>query len=108
MNIIIKGKNKPPEQSRRSSYRQPEAKNRKVFFPKKSHHGYFDQQLNRRFYSEREKREFMNTNGILEGDGATRAHEKKIKDFGAWIKDEKRKDPNFVKTEQFKNEKYPD
>lgn len=37
-----------------------------IFYPKKSSHGYFDKALNRRFNSKSEKRDFMNTHGIIE------------------------------------------
>lgn len=40
--------------------------NIEIYYPKKTHGGYFDKALNRTFYSKTEKREFMNAHGIIE------------------------------------------
>lgn len=99
-NIIIPGEHKPVENK---------ANNKKVFFPKKSHNGYFDKTFRRKFYSERGKREFMNKQGWVEsGETISKAHTRRVDDFVKWVKDEKRKNPNFEKTKIYKNEKYPD
>ena len=87
---------------------QPTASNRKVFFPKKSHAGYFDQTFQRKFYSEKEKRNFMNRRGFVEGDPVSKEHTKKVVDFTKWVQNEKQKNPNFEQTKEFKNQKYPD
>ncbi len=41
-------------------------KNQFIYYPKKSSHGYFDKALNRHFNDKTEKREYMNTHGIIE------------------------------------------
>lgn len=41
-------------------------KNQFVYFPKKSAHGYYDKALNRHFSSKTEKRDYMNTHGLVE------------------------------------------
>ena len=74
-----------------------------VFFPKKSHHGYFDKSLQRTFHDKNEKREFLKAHGLGELPPASKTHMKKVVDFTRWIEDEKRKNPNF-KTK----EAYPD
>ena len=73
----------------------PSVDNKKVFFPKKSHHGYFDETFQRRFNSEREKRNFMNNHGFVEKGEASREHVKRVKDFAAHCKNERSKNPNF-------------
>ena len=78
--------------------------NKYIYFPKKSHHGYFDPIFQRKFYSKSEKREFMNKHGWVEGDSASKAHIKRVKDFNAWVKDERRKNPDF----EPRGERYPD
>ena len=75
---------------------QPKAKNKKVYFPKKSHHGYFDTTFQRHFYDEKQKREFMNSKGFMEAPSASKAHMKRVKDFSAWIKNERIKNPKFT------------
>ena len=37
-----------------------------VFYPKKSHNGYYDVALGRKFYSKNEKRDYMNAHGLKE------------------------------------------
>lgn len=41
-------------------------KNQFIYFPKKTAQGYYDRALGRHFGSKSEKREFMNTHGIIE------------------------------------------
>lgn len=43
--------------------------NQNVFFPRKSHNGYFDKALQRTFYSKSEKRDYMNAHKLVE-DGS--------------------------------------
>jgi hypothetical protein len=43
--------------------------NQFIWFPRKSHHGYFDKALNRHFYSKSEKRDYLNAHGLAE-DGS--------------------------------------
>jgi hypothetical protein len=43
--------------------------NKNIYFPQKSHHGYFDKALGQHFNTKTEKREFMNKHGIAE-DGS--------------------------------------
>lgn len=43
--------------------------NKFIYFPKKSHHGYFDVALNKHFSTKQEKRDFMNAHGLQE-DGS--------------------------------------
>lgn len=43
--------------------------NKFIYFPRKSHHGYYDRGLQQWFGSKSEKREFMNRHGIVE-DGS--------------------------------------
>lgn len=74
-----------------------------MYFPKKSHHGYYDDSLKVRFDSRGQKKEYLKKHGLFEADPASRTHMKRVKDFVAWCKDEKRKDSNFVP----RNEEYP-
>ena len=66
-----------------------------IFFPKKSSHGYYDDALKVRFNTKTEKREYLKKHGFVETEPASSAHMKRVKDFSAWIKDEKRKNPKF-------------
>ena len=75
-----------------------------VFFPKKSHHGYFDKALQQHFYDKKQKEQFMKEHGLKEAGPASKAHLKRVKDFCKWTVDEKKKNPNFNP----RNEKYPD
>ena len=50
----------------------------------------------------------MNNHGFVEGDSVSKAHKKKVVDFTEWIADEKKKNPNFEQTTEYKNQKYPD
>ena len=67
-----------------------------TYFPKKSHHGYYDDSLKVRFESRSQKKEYLKKHGLFERDSVSKAHMHRVKDFSAWCKDEKRKDPNFV------------
>ena len=78
-----------------------------TFFPKKSHHGYFDPTFQKHFYDKKQKEDFMKKNKFVEGDSVSKAHIRKVRDYVAWIKDEKRKNPNFEKTREFKKQEYP-
>ena len=52
--------------------------NQNIFFPKKSHHGYFDKALNRWFNDKTEKRNYMNTHSLREdGSMETQRHRKR-------------------------------
>lgn len=49
--------------------------NQSIWFPKKSHNGYYDKAMQRTFYSKSEKREYMNTHGLAEdGSMESEAH----------------------------------
>lgn len=61
----------------------------------------------RKFHSKSELRKFQKDNGLIEIGPQSRTHLKKVRDFVGWVKDEKRRNPNFEKTKQFKQEKYP-
>ena len=74
-----------------------------IYFPKKSHHGYFDTIFQRHFYSKKEKEAFMNKYGFVEGDSASRAHMKRVREFVRYNKEETRKNPDF----KYKGD-YPD
>jgi len=74
------------------------------FFPKKSHHGYFDPQFQRHFSDKKQKIEFMNKHKWAEGDSVSKTHTKRVKDFHDWVTNEKRKNPNF----EPRGERYPD
>ena len=95
VNIIIKGS---------KTEHRPKANNKKVFFPKKSHAGYYDESFGRKFYSEKHKRTWMNDNGFIEAPRVTRAHQRRVKDFVDHWKNERTKDPNYT----MRNEQYPD
>ena len=75
-----------------------------TYFPKKSHHGYYDPILGRHFYDKKQKQAFMKEHKFVEGDSASKAHLKRVNDFVAYCKDKRRKDPTF----RMKNEQYPD
>lgn len=77
------------------------------YFPKKSHCGYYDKGLQQHFYDKKTKLAFLNKNGIVEKSPASREHIKRVTDFVAWAKDEKRKNPNFESTQAYKRERYP-
>ena len=49
-----------------------------VYFPKKSHHGYFDKGLRRHFNTKREKEQFMKANKLVE-DGSMESDRHRIK-----------------------------
>ena len=74
-----------------------------TFFPKKSHHGYYDDSLKVRFESKSQKEKYLKQHGLFEADPVSRTHMKRVKDFVGWVKDEKRKNPNF----EPRGEKYP-
>ena len=74
-----------------------------VFFPKKSHHGYFDQQFQRTFYDKKQKQNYMKKHGIVEGDGASKAHMKRVKDFVYYCENEKKRNPNFRPKDDYPN-----
>ena len=65
------------------------------YFPKKSHHGYFDKTFQRTFYDKKQKLEFMNKAGFVEADGASKAHMKRVKDLTEHTKREREKNPHF-------------
>jgi len=79
-----------------------------IYYPKKSHHGYYDDSLKVRFESKKHKEEHLKKYGFYEAEPATKAHIKRVRDFIGWVHDEKRKNPDFEKTKEFKREKYPD
>jgi len=74
-----------------------------VYFPKKSHHGYFDKALQQHFYDKKQKERFIKRHGLAEIGPASRAHMKRVVEFTRWAENEKRKNPEFNP----KNEKYP-
>lgn len=51
--------------------------NKNIWFPKKSHNGYYDKALGRVFYSKNEKRDFMNAHGLVE-DGSMENDRKRV------------------------------
>lgn len=73
---------------------QPTANNKKVFF-KRSQAGDIDPTFQRKFYDEKQKRDFMNAHGFVEKDEVSETHKRKIRDFVAYCKNERRKNPNF-------------
>lgn len=78
-----------------------------IYFPKKSHHGYFDKNLQMYFHSKEHKRQVFKEKGLREGDSASQEHINRVKDFVGWVHDEKRKNPNFERTEAYRKERYP-
>ena len=79
-----------------------------VYFPRKSHHGYFDEGLQRKFHDKKEKRAFLKEHGFHEDGPASKAHMKRVVEFNRWTEHEKKKNPNFEQSKQFKQAKYPD
>lgn len=74
-----------------------------VYYPKKSHHGYYDDSLKVRFESKEQKKEYLKKHGLYEAAPATDAHMKRVKNFVGWIKNEQKKNPKF----EPRNEDYP-
>ena len=66
-----------------------------AYFPKKSHHGYFDTTFQRHFYDKKQKEQHMKKYGFVETDGVSKAHMKRVKDLTEHCKEEKRKNPEF-------------
>jgi len=66
-----------------------------TYFPKKSHHGYFDKTFQKHFYDKKEKEVYMKKHGFVEGDPASKAHTKRVRDFVAYCKEERRKNSEF-------------
>ena len=82
MVYIITDRKKEPEKK---------ANNKNCYFPKKSHHGYFDSHFQKHFYDKKQKLDYMNKHGFVEHDGASKTHIERVKDFTEYCKDEKRK-----------------
>ncbi len=61
----------------------------------------------RRFHSKQELKDYQKKHGLKEIGPPSQAHIRKVKAFVGWVKDEKRKNPNFERTKQYKSEKYP-
>ena len=64
--------------------------NKFIWFPRKSHHGYFDKALGRHFSTKQEKRNFMNTHGLQE-DGSMENHRKRNNRLYEIVMEEKEK-----------------
>ena len=64
--------------------------NKNIYFPKKSHHGYYDKALNRWFSTKSEKRNFMNIHGIIE-EGSMENQRKRDDRLVEQINEERRK-----------------
>ena len=62
----------------------------------------------RRFHSKQQLKDFQNKNELIEIGPQSKAHLKRVKDFVGWVKDEKKKNPDFEKTKQYKSARYPD
>ena len=64
--------------------------NKFIWFPKKSHHGYFDQALQKHFSSKQEKRDFMNVHGLRE-DGSMESQRHRDNRLYETVMEEKKK-----------------
>ncbi len=64
--------------------------NQFIWFPKKSHHGYFDKALARNFNSKSEKRDFMNAHGLHE-DGSMESERHRVNRLAEQINEERKK-----------------
>lgn len=71
---------------------------RNVFFPKKSHHGYFDKALQQHFYSKTAKAEYMKAHGIVE-DGSMESQRRRDRRLCEEINETRRKQGLKTKTE---------
>lgn len=63
---------------------------RNIFFPKKSHNGYFDKALQQHFYSKTQKAEYMKAHGIVE-DGSMESQRHRDKRLCEEINEARRK-----------------
>ena len=64
--------------------------NKFIYFPKKSHHGYFDKALNRYFNTKSEKRAFMNEHKLAE-DGSMESEKHRVNRLTEEINEGRRK-----------------
>ncbi len=64
--------------------------NKNIYFPKKSHHGYFDKAMNKFFSTKSEKRDFMNAHGLVE-DGSMERDKHRINRLTEQINEDRRK-----------------
>jgi len=64
--------------------------NQSIWFPRKSHHGYFDKALGRKFSTKQEKRDFMNVHGLRE-DGSMENQKRRDKRIYETVMEEKKK-----------------
>ena len=64
--------------------------NKSIYFPKKSHHGYFDRALGKHFSTKQEKRDFMNAHGLAE-DGSMESQRKRDNRCYEMVMEEKKK-----------------
>lgn len=64
--------------------------NQSIYFPKKSHHGYFDKALQRWFGSKSEKKDFMNAHGLVE-DGSMENDRHRINRLVEQINEDRKK-----------------
>ena len=64
--------------------------NKFIWFPKKSHHGYFDKVLGKHFYDKSEKRDYMNAHGLAE-DGSMEHDRKRVDKIVEQINEDRRK-----------------
>ena len=64
--------------------------NANIYFPKKSHHGYFDKAMQRWFNSKSEKRNYMNSHKLVE-DGSMERDKKRVSRIVEEINEDRRK-----------------
>ena len=74
----------------------------KVFW-KDSMRNEYDNTFQKKFRDKSEKEQFIKQHGFVEVGEVSNAHKKRVKDFVGWVKDERRRNPNFKP-----KEKYPD
>lgn len=73
--------------------------NKEIYFPKKSHHGYYDKALGRYFSSKTEKRDFMNEHKLVE-DGSMESEKHRINRLCETINYEREKRGEKPKTKE--------
>ena len=73
--------------------------NKEIWFPKKSHHGYYDKALNRYFSDKTEKREYMNEHKLVE-DGSMESEKHRVNRLCEVINYEREKQGEKPKTKE--------
>lgn len=69
-----------------------------IYFPKKSHHGYFDKALQQHFHSKTQKVEYMRAHGIVE-DGSMESQKHRDRRLCEEINEARKKQGLKPKTE---------